>query len=184
LCFVQNIVQDKYRVLGFKGVEHLRAKIEINNQILEQVTCFNYLGCNISYVRSEDPEIKLAKFLQLTGTIKRTLLKRVRKETVLKFYKTLAVPVLLYGAENWTLTVPQKKRIEAAKMKLLRPLAGYTLRDHKYNDDICSELGVQSITEILDIYRTNWHGHFLRMESYHVPLQVYHYRPTGRRNVG
>jgi hypothetical protein len=29
--------------------------------------------------------------------------------------------------------------IEAAEIKLLRPLAGYTLRDHKY-DDIRSEL--------------------------------------------
>jgi hypothetical protein len=74
----------------------------------------------------------------------------------------------LCGAENWTLTVPQKKRIEAAKMKLLRPLAGYTLRDHKYNDDIRSELRVQSTTEILDIYRTNWHDHLLIMESYRV----------------
>jgi hypothetical protein len=101
----------KTKVLSFKGVDHIRAKIEISNQILEQVNCFNYLGCTISYVRSEDPEIKLAKFLQLIGTIKRTLLKRVRKETVLKFYKTLAVRVLLYGAENWTLIVPQKKRI-------------------------------------------------------------------------
>jgi hypothetical protein len=98
-------------------------------------------------------------------------------------YKTLAVPVLLYGAENWTLTVPQKKRIEATEMKLLRPLAGYTLRYHKY-DDIRSELGVQSITEILHIYRTDWHDHWLRMEPYRVPLQVYRYRPTGRRNVG
>jgi hypothetical protein len=82
------------------------------------------------------------------------------------FCKTLAVPVLLYDAE-----------------KLLRPLAGYTLRDHKYNDNIRSELGVQSIMEILDIYRTNWHDHLLRMEPYRVPLQVYRYRPTGRRNV-
>jgi hypothetical protein len=74
--------------------------------------------------------------------------------------------------------------IEAAEIKLLRPLAGYTLRDHKYNDDIRSELGVQSITEILYIYRTNWHDHLLRMEPYRVPLQVYRYRPTDRRNVG
>jgi hypothetical protein len=80
------------------------------------------------------------KLKQLIGTIKRTLLKRVRKETVLKFYKTLAVPVLLHGAVNWTLTVHKKKRIEAAELKLLRPLAGYTLRGHKYNNDICSEL--------------------------------------------
>jgi hypothetical protein len=108
------------------------------------------------------------------------LLKRVRKETVLKFYKTLAVPVL-YGAENWSLTIPQKKRIEAAEIKLLRPLAGYTLRDQKYKDDIRSELGVQSITEILDIYRTNWHDHLLRMEPLRAPLQVYRYGPTGRK---
>jgi hypothetical protein len=174
----------KTKVLGFTGVEHLRANIEVSNQILEQVTCFNYLGCNISYVRSEDPEIKLATFLQLIGTIKRIVLKRVRKETVLKFYKTLAVSVLLHGAENWTLTVPQKKRVEAAEMKLFRPLAGYTLRNHKYNDNIRSEFGVQGITEILDIYRTNWHDHLLRMEPHRVPLQVYRYRLTGRINVG
>jgi hypothetical protein len=51
---------EKTKVLGFKDVEHLRAKTEISNQIFEQVNCFNYLGCNISYDRSEDPEIKLA----------------------------------------------------------------------------------------------------------------------------
>jgi hypothetical protein len=54
----------------------------------------------------------------------------------------------LYGAEDWALTVPQKKRIAAAEIKLLRPLAGYTLRVHKYNDVISLELGAQSITEI------------------------------------
>jgi hypothetical protein len=100
------------------------------------------------------------------------------------FIKHWLSPSCCIGAENRILTVPQKKRIEAAKMKLLRPLAGYTLRGHKYNDDIRSELGVQSITEILDIYRTNWNDHLLRMEPYRVPLQVYRYRPTGRRNVG
>ena len=30
----------------------------------------------------------------------------------------------------------KKRRIEAAEMKLLRPLAGYTLYDHKTNDYI------------------------------------------------
>jgi hypothetical protein len=27
-------------------------------------------------------------------------------------------------------------------------------------------------TELLDIYRTNWHDHLLIMEPYHIPLQV------------
>ena len=32
-----------------------------------------------------------------------------------------------YGSENWTLTTTQRRRTETAEIKLLRPLAGYTL---------------------------------------------------------
>jgi hypothetical protein len=72
-------------------------------------------------------EFKLAKLLQLIGTVKRTIFKKVRTETVLKLYSTLILPTFLYGSENWTLTASQRRRIEAAEMKLLRPMAGYTL---------------------------------------------------------
>lgn len=37
-------------------------------------------------------------------------------EKNLKFYKTLAVPVLLYDAENWTLTNTQIERIEVTEV--------------------------------------------------------------------
>ena len=43
-----------------------------------------YLGCSIFYQFSNDVESKLAKFLQLIGTIKRTILRKVRTETILK----------------------------------------------------------------------------------------------------
>jgi hypothetical protein len=74
-----------------------------------------------------DVEFKLAKFLQLIGTIKRNILKNVRTETILKLYNTLVLPAFLYGSENWTLTALQRRKIEAAEIKLLRPLAGYAL---------------------------------------------------------
>ena len=44
-----------------------------NDETLEQVGQFTYLGCIISYQFSNDVESKLAKFLQLIGTIKRTI---------------------------------------------------------------------------------------------------------------
>jgi hypothetical protein len=47
-----------------------------------------YLGCSISYQFSNDVEFKLAKFLQLIDTIKRTIFKKVRRETILKLYNT------------------------------------------------------------------------------------------------
>ena len=37
---------------------------------------------------SNDVELKLAKFLQLIGTIKRTIITKVRTETILKLYNT------------------------------------------------------------------------------------------------
>jgi len=56
----------------------------------------------------------------------------------------------LYGSENWTLTALKGRRIEAAEMKLLRPLAGYTLYDHKTNDYIRRELRITGILDKID----------------------------------
>ena len=126
----------------------------------------------------------MAKFLQFIITNKRTIFRKVRKETILKIYNTLILPTLLYGSENWTLTASQRRRIEAAEMKLLRPLAGYTLQDHKTNDFIRRELKITAILDKIDEYRLNWHLHLQRMPQNRIPLKSYHYRPQGRRTIG
>ena len=43
----------------------------------------------------------------------------------------MAVPVLMYGSENWSLNRSDKRKIEAAKIRFLRPKTGYTLWDKK-----------------------------------------------------
>ena len=113
------IATKKTKVFGFVGADHLRRRIIINDESLEQVSQFTYLGCTISYQFSSDVEFKLAKFLQLIANIKRTIFRKVRKETVFKIYNTLVLPTFLYGSENWTVTASQRRRIEAAEMKLL-----------------------------------------------------------------
>jgi hypothetical protein len=63
------IATSKMKVFGFVGTYyHLRAKIIINDEILDQVSQFTYLGCSILYQFSNDAELKLAKFLQLIGS--------------------------------------------------------------------------------------------------------------------
>jgi hypothetical protein len=118
------IATEKTKVVGFVGADHLRTKIIIKDETLEQVSQFTYLGYSISYQFSNDVESKLAKFLQLIGAIKITILRKVRTETILKIYNTLVLPTFLYGSESWTVTALQRRRIEAAEVKLLRPLAG------------------------------------------------------------
>ena len=125
----------------------------INDETLEQVSQFTYLACSISYQFSNDVEFKLTKFSQLIGTINRTIFRKVRRKTILKIYNTLVLPKFSYGSENWTLTTLQRRRIEAAEMKLLRPLAGYTLYDHKTNDSVRRELQTECILDKIDEYR-------------------------------
>ena len=94
------IVTKKTKVFGFVGTDHLRTKIIINDETLEQVSQFTYLGCNITYQFSNDVELKLSTFLQLINTTKRTIFEKVRTETILKIYNTLVLPTFLYGSEN------------------------------------------------------------------------------------
>ena len=47
-------------------------------------------------------------------------------KTRIKLYNTLALPVLLYGSETWTVKARDARRITAAEMKCMRRTAGYT----------------------------------------------------------
>jgi len=69
-------------------------------------------------------------------------------------------------------------------MKLLRPLAGYTLYGHKTNNYIRRKLRIAGILDKLDEYRRNWLSYLQRMPQKRIPLKSYHYRPQGRRTIG
>ena len=88
----------------------------------------------------------------------------------------MILPTFLYWSEDWTLTALQRRRIEAAQMKLLRPLAGFTLYEHKTNDYIRRELRITGILDKTDEYRRNWLSQLQRMPQNRIPLKSYNYR--------
>jgi hypothetical protein len=59
--------------------------------------------------RETDINVKLQRFQQICGTIERTFAGKVRKVILLRFYKMMVIPTLLYGSERWTLSKRQKK---------------------------------------------------------------------------
>ena len=66
--------------------------------------------------------------------------KKTLKKTRIKLYNTLALSVLLYGSETWTIKVSEARRITAAEMKYMRRTAEYTWTDYKINAQIAKEL--------------------------------------------
>jgi hypothetical protein len=119
---------------------------------------------------------------KLIGTIKRANFRKVRKESILKIYNNLVLPTFLYGSENWTLTALQRRRIEAAEMKILRLLVGYTLHDHKTKDSLRHELQTECILEKIDEYTRNWLLYLQRMPQNQIPLKSYHSQTTRKEN--
>jgi DNA-binding sugar fermentation-stimulating protein len=79
--------------------------------------------------------------LKITGILNNVCRpQEILKETRIKLYNTLALPVLLYGNETWTIKARDARRITTTEMKLMRRRAGYAWIDYKTNEQIAKEL--------------------------------------------
>jgi hypothetical protein len=103
----------------------------------------------------------------------------VQKSSIIKVYNALALSILLYGSEVWTLRPKDKKQLTLIGMKFFRTV-GYTLFDHKRNEEILEELKVEPVDEKLRRCKSNWLQHITRMNN-RVPKILLNYRPNGRR---
>jgi hypothetical protein len=147
----------KTKTMAFQGKNHIKCKIVIDNETIEQVSSFKYFCFNVSYCLKEDININQNKFQRMCGTIRRTLRQKNLQSTQLKLYKITAVPMLTYASENWTINLSDKRKTESAEMKFLRSVAGYTILDQKRSTDIRSEIKIFDLTESIEKQKENWH---------------------------
>jgi len=80
----------------------VRAKIVINDNIIEQVTDFKYLGYRISEYGS-DLEHKFQTYNEINGIIRRHFGKQMNKETKLRIRNITTKAALKFGSEAWVL---------------------------------------------------------------------------------
>jgi len=106
------------------------------------------------------------------------------KKTKRKLYNTLALPVLLYGSETWTIKASDARRITAVEMKCMRRTAGYTWTYYKTNAQIAKELKITPILDKLLECKRSWIQHVNRMPQNRLPMVMKYYSSTGKRNCG
>jgi hypothetical protein len=112
------------------------------------------------------------------------MVNRAQKETILKFYKVLALPALLHGSEYCTLTKQQLQENKSSEMRFLRSVAGYRRIDKKINTDIRQNLKIFNIGGKIKEYQHNYFEDILRMPTYLIPRKIFNYHPKGRRDKG
>lgn len=157
----------------------------------EEVKEFRYLG---SVVTSENQikedvksRIKSANvaFFQVRPLFVTRLLSRTTK---VRLYKTLVRPVLLYGAEAWTLTVRDTNALRVFENKMLRRIFGGVWQDGRWrmrtNAEIHSLYGSPNVVDELAGRRLQWLGHLHRMEESRTARQVWQATPASPRPPG
>jgi hypothetical protein len=106
------------------GQEH---SIKIANRSLEDVVKFKYLGTALTDQNCVHKEIKSRLNLgnaccySLPSLLSFHLLSR---NTKVKIYRTIILPVVLYGCETWSLTLREEHRLRVIESRVLRRICG------------------------------------------------------------
>jgi len=75
-------------------------------------------------------------------------------------------------------------RLEAAEMRFLRSVKGYTRLDKIRSEVIRKELKISGIQDVKSKYKYNWINHLERMYNTRLPKHALNYKPRGRRDRG
>jgi len=121
-----------------------RVNIVINDNIIDEVIDFKYLGYPISEFKSNVKE-KLQTYNKINGAIRRYFGKEMNEETKLMIYNITAKAALKFGREAWVLKKREEQRLEATQMKFLRHLFGITKLDKKKKTNVLGKKQEQRI---------------------------------------
>jgi hypothetical protein len=112
------------------------------------------------------------------------------KNTKIKIYRTIILPVVLYGCETWSLTLREEHRLRVFENRVLRRIFGpkgdeitgewRKLHNEELND-LCSS---PNIIRVIKSRRMRWAGHVARMGEGRGAYRILVGRPEGRRLLG
>jgi hypothetical protein len=87
------------------------------------------------------------------------------KNLKIRIYKTIILPVVLYGCETWSLTLRDEHRLKVSKNRMLRRIFG-PKRDEVmgewkklHNKELHDLYSSPSIIRIIKLRRMRWVGH-------------------------
>jgi hypothetical protein len=103
------------------------------------------------------------------GVRKPSAIDLLSKNLKIRIYKTIILPVVLYGCETWSLTLREEHRLRVFENRVLRrvfgPKRNEVTREWRklHNEELRDLYSSPSIIRIIKSRRTRWVGYVARM---------------------
>ena len=177
----------KYMVMSRDQNEGRSHSVRTDNSTFERVEEFKYLGTTLTNQNSIPEEIKSrvrsgnACYQSVQNLLSSRLLSKNLK---IKIYRTVILPVVLYGCEAWSLTLREERKLRLFENIVLRRIFG-PRRDEVtgkwrrlHNEELNDLYSSPNILRVKKSRRMRWAEHVARMDE---ERRVLVGKPEGRR---
>jgi hypothetical protein len=111
------------------------------------------------------------------------------KDLTIKIYKTVILPVVLYGCETWSLTLREEHRLRVFENRVLRRIFGPKREEDGswrklHNGELHSLYSSPDIVKVIKSRRLSWTGHVARIGEGRGVYRVLGERPESKRPLG
>jgi len=167
--------------------------VRINNSTFERVEEFKYLGTTLTHQNSIPEEIKSRLRLgnACYHSVQNLLSSRLlSKNLKIKIYRTIILPVVLYGCETWLLTLREERKLKMFENMVLRRIFGPRRDEVKgewrrlCNKELNDLYSSPNIVRVIKSRRIRWAGHVVRMGEERGAYRVLVGKLEGKRSLG
>jgi hypothetical protein len=112
------------------------------------------------------------------------------KNVKIKIYRTIILPVVLYGCETWSLTLKEECQLRVFENRVLRRIFGPKRNGvtgewrRLHNKELYALYSSPNIIRVIKSTRLRWAGHVARMRERRGAYRDLVRNPEGRRPFG
>ena len=180
-----SIHKGKTKVLKINAAD--RPQITLDNEQLQEVNNFCYLGSIVDVEGGTDADVKTrigkarAVFAQMRKTWTSSVLSL---HTKIRLFNTLVKPVLLYGSETWRTTITTMKKVQTFINTCLRRILKIRWPDTISNENLWMQTNQKPVDQDIMHRRWRWIGHTLRKPATSTTRTALSWNPQGKRKRG
>jgi len=169
-------------------VLYTSSTLKIEDQVIERVRSFKYLGYWLNETWDSDQELRCRiEIARKFFTKYKTILcnQNISIKLRLRFAKCYVWSVLLYGLESWTLKTSHMNKIEAFEMWIYRRIQKISWVDHISNSEVLRRMGTErALLQLAKRRKTAYFGHLMRNNKYELLQLIVQGKIEGKRGVG